>query len=1301
MRSQPQITAAASSASAETTANHSPQPAHAKTRVHAIRAAAITIMALTFVITGLIGSHVVSAQSLVPSPPLNLEATVISATQIDLTWETPTTAGTFPPIKGYRIWVSTGTNSSWTRMVYNTGSTTTAYSHTGLSIGNYRRYRVAALNDDLDEGQKSNIASATIAVPTAPLNLAATPGNTEVTLTWLPPSDDRADSIQKYQVRHAEIGGNYGSWSDVARAAAARTHTVIDLTNGIEYTFQVRAINPVGNGAEGSVEETPFSLTDATTPLNLAAAAGYKEVTLTWLPPPDSRVSTIGKYQVRHGAIDRGYGTWANVSGGAEARTHTVTGLTNFQRYKFQLRAVTTLGSTENPPEVEAIPLNFGMWVTNVSIKRGSNVVGERKTPVYVYAPGTRVETDTTFALTWAGRPTTELHPDNPTTVTIKAGEHIGWAYLWAAADQDNPPVYNQPVTGDVVAKFGALELRDPLIVRDDEPLPVVKLSAPATVAEGDTFKVTATLQHRLDVDTTVPINMVNPSQMTVLDSTHEVFGWPYPAISIPAGQLTGQTVSIHKQQDNAEDGYGNLNFGVNGISPYHWWPSHEQATVRITDDDTDDPNKRRYAGWPRLIMGDAWADESGDPDTVTKMRMPITLYPTSRSQITVEYRTEDGSAKDGVNYRSTSGTLTFAPRERHKTVEIDILDDGLGGHTSFRFIAVGPNGGGAEIGTYYVTGRIYDETPTFRSWPESTRESGNGNSTEMSFHVSLLDFHKDGTYTIDYATADGTATAGTDYTHTNGTLTFEPGEPGHQLVAVPILDDSFADSGETFHFVLSNPTGGSQLNRWYRSVTGTIHDDDNTPGVSASFPSSTSTSGSHTGTDDRPQIVVAFSEAVANFTKTTPSVSVTNASITSVQAHTEDGLEHAYIFTFDPAGNDDITFALIADAECDSGGICSPTGTKLLGVPPMFTITGPTSAKRYLAVSDTTASEDEDSTLVFTVTLDKAADNAITVDYATADGTATAGKDYTAMSGTLTFNSGETSKTVQVSIIDDTVDDKDETIQLSLSNASGAEISDPDAIGTITDTDLPPDPLRASFVGMPTEHDGASAISFLLDLNGTVNITEEDMRDHAFVVTEGTVTDATTVNDNIFLWRITVDPDSNEDVNITLPAHRDCDEAGAICTTGDNQQQLSNSPSATVTGPTKDTSSDTTEDDAQQAAEQTSNNPLTAALSNVPGSHNGSDVFTFDVSFSENVKAGYARIRDDAFTISGGDIIAANRKVAGSNQEWTITVKPDGNGAVYITLPETTDCDADGAICTDDERKLSNSTPASIAGPQ
>ena len=108
----------------------------------------------------------------------------------------------------------------------------------------------------------------------------------------------------------------------------------------------------------------------------------------------------------------------------------------------------------------------------------------------------------------------------------------------------------------------------------------------------------------------------------------------------------------------------------------------------------------------------------------------------------------------------------------------------------------------------------------------------------------------------------------------------------------------------------------------------------------------------------------------------------------------------------------------------------------------------------------------------------------------------------------------------------------------------------------------------------------------------------------------------------------------------------------------------------------------------------------VTATFSNIPATHDGTS-FTFELDFSENVKAGYARIRDHAFTIHGGKINSAVRKEQGSNQGWTITVQPHDNGAVSITLPETTDCDATGAICTYDGRKLSHSTPASIAGTQ
>ena len=110
---------------------------------------------------------------------------------------------------------------------------------------------------------------------------------------------------------------------------------------------------------------------------------------------------------------------------------------------------------------------------------------------------------------------------------------------------------------------------------------------------------------------------------------------------------------------------------------------------------------------------------------------------------------------------------------------------------------------------------------------------------------------------------------------------------------------------------------------------------------------------------------------------------------------------------------------------------------------------------------------------------------------------------------------------------------------------------------------------------------------------------------------------------------------------------------------------------------------------------------PLTATFSNVPDSHSGSGEFTFDLTFSENFPLSYRALRDHAFTEDDhGPVTRAQRKVPGSNQTWTITVEPSGNGVITITLPATTDCNATSAICTSDGRKLSNSNSVSISGP-
>ncbi len=91
------------------------------------------------------------------------------------------------------------------------------------------------------------------------------------------------------------------------------------------------------------------------------------------------------------------------------------------------------------------------------------------------------------------------------------------------------------------------------------------------------------------------------------------------------------------------------------------------------------------------------------------------------------------------------------------------------------------------------------------------------------------------------------------------------------------------------------------------------------------------------------------------------------------------------------------------------------------------------------IRVADARAKEGKDASLDFAVTLHRAAAHEVSVDYATADGTAAAGADYTAASGTLTFAPGETSHTVSVALLDDAIDEGKETFKLTLSNPRGA----------------------------------------------------------------------------------------------------------------------------------------------------------------------------------------------------------------------------------------------------------------------
>ena len=138
--------------------------------------------------------------------------------------------------------------------------------------------------------------------------------------------------------------------------------------------------------------------------------------------------------------------------------------------------------------------------------------------------------------------------------------------------------------------------------------------------------------------------------------------------------------------------------------------------------------------------------------------------------------------------------------------------------------------------------------------------------------------------------------------------------------------------------------------------------------------------------------------------------------------------------------------YTLSGTAYAGSGGTGDALGTR--------SVTFDVLSQAQLSVADTRVEEGPGAALAFSVTLDRASTDPVTVAYASADGTATAPADYASGSGTLTFAAGEREKTVSLAVVDDAWDEGEETMQLRLSGAQGAAIADAEATGTIANSD-------------------------------------------------------------------------------------------------------------------------------------------------------------------------------------------------------------------------------------------------------
>ncbi len=108
----------------------------------------------------------------------------------------------------------------------------------------------------------------------------------------------------------------------------------------------------------------------------------------------------------------------------------------------------------------------------------------------------------------------------------------------------------------------------------------------------------------------------------------------------------------------------------------------------------------------------------------------------------------------------------------------------------------------------------------------------------------------------------------------------------------------------------------------------------------------------------------------------------------------------------------------------------------------------------------------------------------------------------------------------------------------------------------------------------------------------------------------------------------------------------------------------------------------------------------FTASFENSPTSHDGRRSFNLDLTFSEEFRVGYRRLKNQALDIEGGTVARVRRKVRGSNRAWQVRVNPSGTAAVTLTLHGDRACDARGALCTSDGRRLAATVTVLVPGP-
>lgn len=344
--------------------------------------------------------------------------------------------------------------------------------------------------------------------------------------------------------------------------------------------------------------------------------------------------------------------------------------------------------------------------------------------------------------------------------------------------------------------------------------LPTLSI-ADVSVAEGNVGTATARFVATLS---TAASSTVTVEYQTADDTATIADGDYVPTrgvLQIPAGQLTGTfTVLVRGDQKNEPD----ETFKVTLTNPNGATLARPAAKCTILND--DDPSQPTAA---TISIDDATLQEGNSGTSYAAFN--VSLSSAQSSVVTVAYSTSDGTATQADrDYASASGSIVFQPGETLKTVRVGVIGDTkIENDETFSVSLSSPQGGSLSRATGTGTIRNDDVASTSTvSIADARIVEGNIASTTMSFAVTLSAAAA-GPMSVKFRTADGSATAGTDYAAASGEIRFAKGGI-QQVVTIWVRGDRLVENDETFTVQLFDPVGVS-LGR--STATGTIVDDD------------------------------------------------------------------------------------------------------------------------------------------------------------------------------------------------------------------------------------------------------------------------------------------------------------------------------------------------------------------------------------------------------------------------------------------------------------------------------------------